>query len=164
MITQESLKEILHYDPVTGIFTWLVAKSMSVKVGMCAGTQVGIGGHVRIKIDGTSYYAHRLAWLYVHGKWPNGDLDHRNVVKSHNWVANLREATPSQNRANAPLRPDNSSGFKGVYWRPERGLWHAQIRKDGKCYHLGYFAAIEAAAEAYRIAALDLHGEFARAA
>lgn len=162
-LTAERLREVLHYDPETGVFTWLVKTSNRVHVGRVAGTSHKIGYRM-IAIDGHLYYAHRLTWFYMTGKWPNAALDHGNLDKDDNRFANLREATMSQNLANTRARSDNTSGLKGVGWDERRGKWMARITTRGKRRHLGRFDCPAAAHLAYVVAAHKHFGEFARSA
>jgi hypothetical protein len=154
MINQVELKELLHYDPATGIFTWLVAPAKSVKVGDVAG-HLQSNGYRKIKIKGRLYLAHRLAWFYVHGQWPANQIDHRNHVRDANWIDNLREATTMQNGCNMRT---NTSGVAGVAWHKAKSKWQAQTKVAGKSKHLGYFANIDDAAEARRVAELKYFG------
>lgn len=157
MITQKRLKELLHYDPITGLFTWLVANSNRVKVGDVAGA-LGDHGRILIRVDGVLYKAHRLAWLYMTGKWPNPEADHEDTDASNNKWLNLREANRSQNNCNKKNRKDNTSGYKGVYQDKRRSKWMARI--NGK--FLGYFNTSQGAHAAYCAAAQKYHGQFAR--
>jgi hypothetical protein len=160
MLTQARLKELLHYDPATGIFTRLVAAGNNrIKVGDAAGS-LSSSGYQYIKTDGGNYSAHRLAWLYVHGVWPTNMLDHINGIKDANWIDNLREATNAQNMANQGKRITNTSGFKGANWNKRKGKWEAQISIRGKPKHLGYFTTPEEAGEAYQAAAREYHQDF----
>lgn len=152
-LTQARLKELLHYDPVTGLFTRRVTVSSSL-----AGTVVGnvsVRGYVRIMIDYESYFAHRLAWLYMTGEWPAEDLDHADRVRSNNRWLNLREATRQHNLQNSSVRTDNTSGLKGVGRHKNR--WRAQIQHDGKNHYLGLYATKEAAHGAYLNAKRQMH-------
>jgi hypothetical protein len=133
--------------------------AQSVQVGDVAGS-LNRQGYIRIAIDYKYYLAHRLAWLYVYGEWPSGRLDHRDLDRANNRIANLRPATDMQNCANAKRRVDNSTGFKGVSTR--QGRYIAQINRDGRRICLGRFDTPEAAHEAYKAAALKHFGEFAR--
>jgi hypothetical protein len=108
MLTAERLRELLHYDPDTGVFTWLRVKGRRVRVGALSGKANG-GGYFQIGVDGRIYYAHRLAWLYVHGEWPVASIDHVNCDRCDNRLANLRPATKAQNAANARKRTDTSA-------------------------------------------------------
>lgn len=157
MITAEKVRDLFHYDPSTGIFTrktdsWWGEK----KVGCLS------HGYLVIRVNnGKKYAAHRLAWLYVYGSFPEKDLDHINGDRSDNRIENLREASGSENSMNRRNRSDNTSGKKGVVWHGIQNKWQAQICSDGKNRCLGYFHDIEEAAHAYNKAAIKLHGEFA---
>jgi hypothetical protein len=156
-LTQARLKEVLQYDPETGAFFQRAVTSSRVRIGDRAGSDNG-SGYRRISVDGRSYYAHRLAWIYVFGHFPDGELDHKNHNRSSCRIADLREATPRQNKANSKARKHNRSGLKGVSKRYHR--WRAAIRFNGKSVFLGSFATPEAAHAAYCYVAKRLHGEF----
>ena len=114
-LTPERLRQVLHYDPETGIFTWRVSTSHRVKVGAAAGCLHKCDGRIYISIDGRKYMAHRLAWFYVHGAWPPAGIDHRDGVASHNWIDNLRPATQAENMQNLhAAHRDSGTGFLGV--------------------------------------------------
>jgi hypothetical protein len=106
-------------------------------------------------VDGKNYQHHRLAWLYVHGAFPPADLDHRDGVRTNNRLANLREATRSENCQNAAKRNDNTSGFTGVW--PVGKRWRAKVAVDGVERHAGYFATKELAQAAYLATKAELH-------
>ena len=156
-LTAERLRERLSYCPETGVFRWLGARQN--KGSITGGLH---NGYCRIKIDGRKYYAHRLVWLYVHGCWPRGDIDHRNGVRDDNRLANLREATESENSRNAKRRSNNTSGFKGANWCSREAKWRAQIDVGRRKINLGYHDTPEAAHAAYRAAAKKHFGAFAR--
>jgi len=164
-LTQERLKELLSYDPLTGVFLWLQDRG-----GKRAGDEAGCKkrNYVVISVDDIIYRAHHLAWFYVTGRWPDPFVDHRDLNKHNNAWNNLREATKSQNQANIGLIKSNKSGLKGAsrYRAGERygKGWQATIQKDGKTIFLGHFATKEEAHEAYVAAASSIFGEFARAA
>lgn len=159
-LSYELLRELLAYDPDTGIFTWKVDVARNVKAGSVAGSTVGIG-YRNIRIYRLAYRAHRLAWLFMTGKWPIDMIDHINGVRDDNRFANLREATCEQNRRNSGKHAASGSGFKGVSWKEGRG-WRAYIHVQGKQRHLGYFSTPGKAHAAYVAAAKKYHGEFAR--
>jgi hypothetical protein len=157
-LTAERLREVLSYDPETGIFRWLY-DHCSVKAGDVAGCPEA-KGYLRISVDGRRYKAHRLAWLHYFGVWPDKQVGHRNTIKSENWIDNLREGGNAQNCANAETPKNNSTGFKGVARSGER--FAAGIKVNYRRAHLGSFDTPEEAAAAYDAAAIQAWGEFAR--
>lgn len=160
MLTAQRLRELLHYDPLTGVFTRLVRTSNSVQVGDRAGSQMS-KGYRQVSVDGENHYEHRLAWLHYYGVWPQGEIDHRDRVRHHNWIENLRDATGTQNQGNqVELRSNNSTGFKGVSYHKKTRRYRAIITKRGKQVALGYFETPEQASKAYQAAALKYFGEF----
>ena len=159
MLTRERLYQLFHYDSETGVFTRRISCGNRALAGSIA-NGVNAHGYVSIMIDGRRYYGHRLAWLYVHGEWLPRGLDHKDTIRSHNWISNLRVATQRQNVGNSRLRRTSSSGFKGVYWHQKAGRWAAQIAGE----YLGLFDTPEDAHAAYTMAAKRHFGEFARAA
>lgn len=160
-LTAERLRQLLEYDPETGKFTWKVSTSSRVFKGMLAGT-AHIKGYITIGLDKKNYLAHRLAWLYMTGKWPPDQIDHINGDRSDSCFSNLRLATHAENMRNSKLNKNSSSGVKGVYWSTEKKIWVARIYVDNCAIHLGLFTDIEDAATAYEKAAKEHFGEFAR--
>jgi hypothetical protein len=152
----ERLRELLHYAPETGLFYWRVSRG-SVAAGIQAGKPHS-DGYVLISIDGVTHYAHRLAWLYVHGEHPARQIDHRNQNRSDNCIANLRQASHPENARNSSRR--NRSDFKGVY--RQRSKWAARICVDRRFIYIGLYSTPEEAAAAYDEAARLHYGEFAR--
>jgi len=161
-LTAERLRELLSYDPDTGLFHWRRQKGRA-SAGDKAGRFSFTHGYIDIGIDGCLYRAHRLAWLYIYGKWPT-EMDHINGVRNDNRLVNLRQCTVSENRSNRGASPRNTSGFKGVSKRANDGKWIAQIKKNGKVTWLGSFDDPAEAHAAYCKAAKVIHGEFARTA
>lgn len=160
-LTQDRLKELLHYDPETGVFTRRIARSGARGgIGAVAGS-THYDGYKRISIDGKLYQSHRLAWLYTHGTWPADMVDHINGVAGDNRLTNLREATQIQNMANVGKPSNNTSGYKGVSWHKRDKKWRAQINHQDKQKHLGHFTTPEEAHAAYCAAASALYGDFA---
>ena len=132
------LREVLDYAPESGVFTWKVSRS-NVVAGTVAGN-LHKNRYLYISIDRKRYRAHRLAWLYVHGKWPEGVIDHIDRVPSNNAIANLRDTTHQQNSQNMSVFKNNTSGIPGVHWNRIAKKWHAQIKHKRKCIYLGCFA------------------------
>jgi hypothetical protein len=152
MLTVERLKYRLTYEPSSGIFRWNNAPS-GRKSGEIAGSRHR-KGYCQIMIDGKPYLAHRLAWLYVHGRWPKDQIDHKNGVKDFNPITNLREVG---NRANQQNQVRHRNGrLPGASFHKSVGRWIARYRTDGKLHHLGYFDTEQEAHEAY-LSALEEH-------
>ena len=154
MLTQARLKELLSYDPLTGEFTNLKSGRGRKPIGAVVGSTSN-SGYTTSMVDGKNYQHHRLAWLYVHGSFPPADLDHRDGVRANNRLANLREATRSENCQNAARRNDNTSGMTGVWSVGKR--WRAKVCVDGRERHVGYFPTKEIARAAYLAAKAELH-------
>lgn len=152
-LTQENLKEILDYNPNTGVFYWKVGK----KTGQVCG-KPNVRDYVYMHILGKAYSGHRLAWFYMTGKWPKNQIDHINRIKSDNRFQNLRDVTRSQNLMNKTKYSNNKSGFKGVSYRKP---WSVSITYDGVINTLGHFENKEEAARVYDKAAIEHHGQFA---
>lgn len=154
-LTAEYLRCILSYDPKTGAFTWHAPRP-KIRVGDIAGTP-GDEGYIIIKIDAKSYKAHRLAWLYMTGRWPKDQIDHENREKSDNRFDNLRERDNAGNCWNQGIRKNNTSGFKGVHWCKGKRKWQAAIGVRMKKIHLGFFDDLQKAGRAYLDAAARYH-------
>jgi len=160
-ISAERLRELVDYDPKTGILTRKVRTSNRVHVGDRVGTVVG-NGYRLARIGGHLASEHQFAWLYVHGVWPDHWIDHINGVITDNRICNLRRSTQSQNAGNSKRSKANTSGYKGVY--KKRGKWSADIKCGKNRERLGVFETPTEAHAAYCEAAERLFGEFARAA
>lgn len=144
MITQKELKSILHYDPVTGILTWLKRLSYSIKVNDEAGC-ADKDGYINIGIKGKLYKAHRLAWLYMTGFFPKEDIDHINHITGDNSFKNLRAVSHAENLKNQKLHKNNISGYTGIYQSKGDKKWEVEIKVDGKTKYLGRFRNLEEA-------------------
>ena len=159
MLTVERLKELLNYDSDSGIFMWRVPRR-GIRLSKPAGT-LDAKGYVIIFVDGQSYKAHRLAWLYVHGEWPPDQIDHINLIKDDNRIANLRPATNLQNTRNRVTgNRGSTSQYLGVSWNTAKGKWMAQIGlkgTNGGTRYLGLFDTEKAAHAAYLEAKSLLH-------
>ncbi len=161
----ERLNEILDIEPWSGLMFWKNVSSRRAKAlnGKEAGT-LNCHGYVQIGIDGRNYRRSRLMWFYVHRVWPKEEVDHENLKKDDDRIANLREATYSQNMYNRPCPKNNSTGHKGVDWRPKKSRFRARITAEGKTITVGHFLTLRDAIVARETAQLKHHGEFARAA
>jgi hypothetical protein len=147
-LTQEKLKKQLHYNLTTGLFTRKVSNSNSVKIGDIAGSVHSDTGYLRIWINGKSYFAHRLAYLYMEGSFPPEQTDHRNHNRLDNRWVNLRLTSHQENQKNRSISANNKSGFNGVSWHKDRNKWVANIRINGKQKNLGYFKELAEAIDA----------------
>ena len=146
MLTQARLKEVLHYETTTGVFTSLQKRS-NTKIGDVVGCK-NSDGYLVASIDGKLHYMHRLAIVYVLGNLDeNQQVDHRNQNRSDNSLDNLRVVSHRENSMNHTLRSTNKSGFVGVSWDKARQKWIASITINGKAINLGGFTTIEEAAE-----------------
>jgi hypothetical protein len=154
-LTQARLKELFRYESETGEFFWRVNKG-TAKAGDRVECIDGHGYSI-IGVDGRNYAGHRLAWIYMFGYFPK-ELDHKDRDRSNNRVANLRDATRSRNRANAKMKSNNQSGFKGV--SQYGSSWRAYIGYNSKVIALGTFSTPEEAHAAYCRAGRELYGEF----
>lgn len=159
ILTAETLKELVIYDPETGMFTSKVGRR-GVKKGTVLGCKNPILGYVVVGIDGGRFYAHRLAFLYMTGSWPESEIDHRNGIRDDNSWVNLRSSTSSQNKQNKKCRTDSRTKYKWVTFHPRTGKFRAMVRKNGKKFDLGLYPCPENAHCAARSLAKILHGEF----
>lgn len=154
-LTADRLRELLHYDPCTGVFTRLVSLSHRTKVGDVAGVEHG-NGYLRINVDAQRYFAHRLAWLYMTGSWPTGEVDHIDGARGNNRWENLRDVTRSENNQNhRAARSDSRSGLIGVI--KHGPSYRARITVNRKVHLLGVFPTPQAAFGAYLDAKRRLH-------
>ena len=151
----DQLKKYITYDPETGLFLWKLrtedmfcpSKTRSAK-HVCnvwnsrhAGKPTGSksnAGYIVITINSKQIMAHKLAWLYVYGEFPNV-IDHKNQVRCDNRIDNLRKSSYAENNKNASKRVDNKSGVTGVYWHSTNNRWTARINNNKKQVNLGSF-------------------------
>lgn len=152
-LTHARLLELLSYDANTGVFTYRMCRG-----GHAEGSTAGWldkQGYMAILIEGEWFSQQRLAWFYVTGAWPLGEIDHRNGVRHENQFSNLRECTRSENCGN---RKAKYPGFKGLSLSKKPGRFQAMLRDR----YIGTFDSVEEAAAAYDKAATVAYGEFAR--
>lgn len=146
--TREFLLALLAYDPHTGLLVWRIKPSAATKAGSVAGT-LHPQGYIMVHVKHTNYAAHRLAWLFTYGEWPDY-TDHINGVRSDNRITNLRSVTNTENlQAHRKARTDSVAKLLGVCYRKDTGKWQARIQRNGKQKSLGLFASPEAAHAAY---------------
>ena len=166
MLTQKELKKLLHYNPETGIFTWLrrsedmfkgaaptrTANAWNIRFAGTRAGSVGVHGYQQITVLGKNYRVQRLAWLYVYGEFPQAEIDNEDRDKINNCITNLRDVSGAVNSKNCSLPTHNTSGFVGVGWLARMGKWAAKIKVNGKQLHLGTFTNKEDAVEARKVA------------
>jgi hypothetical protein len=147
----DHIRELLKYDPDTGVFTWTTNDKVFKKVrGKVAGT-LHHDGYIDIAINRSKYRGHRIAWLMAEGTDP-GDLqiDHINGIRDDNRRQNLRLVTHSQNA-------HNRRSAKGYHFDSRARKWRASIKLDGKGVCLGYYSTEEEARAAYVEAKAKFH-------
>lgn len=152
-----SLKRRLEYLPLTGVFIRLVSEGGALEDSIAG--SVRLDGYIGISIKSKVYLAHRLAWFYMMGHWPDM-IDHINKIRSDNRWDNLRAVSASFNLMNSDLRKDNTSGFKGINYIPSSNKWLARISYGGRKIHLGRFKTLQEAITARAKAEKDLYGRF----
>ncbi len=164
LITHARLREVLSYDPETGVFTALIDRG-PVKAGDRVGGPT-VAGYTQLTIDGVFYLGHVLAWFYMTKQWPKNKIDHRNNTPGDDWFENLREATDSENNFNRRIQRNNKCGYKGVSFfkgdkYPRKKPCCAEVRAHGKRVWSAYFSTPEEAAEARGEVVKRVHGSFA---
>lgn len=148
-LTAKRLREVLHYDPDTGVFRWRVTLSQRNPAGRIAGCLHKRLGCLYIGVDGVSHKAHRLAWLYMVGRWPEKGIDHIDGDHANNRFANLREATQAENTQNLhAAHRDSSTGLLGVQRRP-CGTYFGALCVKGRRFQTEPFPTPEQAHAAY---------------
>lgn len=157
MLTQERLKELLTYNPVSGVFI-RNTNIHTARIGDVTGS-INELGYVDIYLDGKKYKSHRLVWLYVFGVFPKNEIDHIDHNKTNNAIANLREVTASGNQQNQiKARKNNlSTGVLGVSFKKRDQVYTARITTNYVYKHIGTFKTVEEASDAYIKAKRELH-------
>lgn len=154
-----SIKDLITYNPNTGQFYNLVDRNSRSRKGDILGSVSKYNGYTVLRFNNKIYRAHRLAWFFMTGSFPENDLDHINGDRSDNRFSNLREATRKENTRNTKYR-GGASGYKGVF--PSGKNWRARITVDGKQINLGTFKNISDAVNSYDLAAKLYFGDFAK--
>ena len=122
MITQKQIKELIHYDKDSGVFTWKVDRQNIAKKGMVAGSSAS-DNYLVLTLFNKQYKAHRIAWMYEYGHFPKDNIDHINGNKKDNRIINLRDVTSLINHKNMSIDKRNKSGKTGVTWHKLSKKW-----------------------------------------
>lgn len=138
MITQKELKRQFLYCKKTGLFTRKISNNKRFKIGDIVGSE-NYYGYINVFINGKIYPAHRLAFLYMNGKFPDSQIDHINHIRNDNRWANLRPVSNIENHKNRTKNNNNSSGHSGVSWHKNNCKWQSRISINGKETYLGLF-------------------------
>jgi hypothetical protein len=163
-LTAKRLRQLLHYNPKTGVFRWRVQKRGPIGVGRVAGTLLQANQHRVICINYRKYMASHLACLFMTGRWPNVEMDHKNCKPDDDRWSNLRPANHLQNMHNRSIRlRKNKHTPKGVSWHKPSNKYQVGITINSRWVALGYFDDPEAGHAAYVKAAKAHFGQFARA-
>ena len=167
-LSPEAIRNLFSYEPSTGEIRWKVRSDRDASwnnrlAGKKAGTLKKGYVQIVICIDGKACFfsGQRIAWAHYYGEWPDGEVDHKNHDPSDNSIENLRLASHSQNGCHK-FQTTGKVPFKGVYWMPTKGRFAAQIKRNRQWKWLGLHDCAEDAARAYDLAAIELHGEFAK--
>lgn len=155
-LTQQRLKELLHYDAATGLFRWRHGDAPSKRLPWSMAGRSNEKGYVIIDVDERQYRAHRLAWLYTHGRWPSDQLDHINGFPFDNSIRNLREVDNKQNHENVAVSRGNTTGYRGVSWDKSRQKYLAKVTHNYKTINVGRFNTAEEAGAAAAAKRLEL--------
>jgi hypothetical protein len=133
-ISPQLLREKFTYDPETGLLS---------KSGRRVGWLHPASGYRYVSVNGRQYKEHRVIWAVHFGVWPVGQIDHKNRRRDDNRLANISDASGSQNQENVGVRKDNTSGFRGVTYHAGAGKFMARVYIDRRRVHLGYFDSAE---------------------
>lgn len=161
----EQLRKMFQYNPETGSIVRTAGWEGSGRRKDLVGKEVGNTRYdlcTRVNVDNLDYAKADLAWALHYGVWPSKEIDHIDMNRTNNRIANLRECNRSQNMANTKVRPTSKTGYKGVVFRKNTGKYYAHICHNYKCEYLGTFDTAEAVAAAYDAKAVEYWGDFAR--
>jgi hypothetical protein len=156
-LSQDELQKRVHYDPETGKFTWLPSAGPHGGHAGCEAGTLTSGGYIQIGMNYKSMLAHRLAWLYMTGSWPDCQIDHIDGNRTNNRFSNLRSVNRQQNVLNS-LRKSTTSPYPGVS-RPRNGRFRAMIKSGDKSRVIGYSDSEKEAYALYLMDFAEHHGE-----
>jgi HNH endonuclease len=168
-LTAEVVRDLLAYDPDTGVLRWLPRKNSHFNGRFAdkpAFTAIDGKGYHHGSLLRQSHRAHRVAWLVHYGVWPSGEIDHIDGDRTNNRISNLRDVSRTENGKNLRRRSDNVSGSVGVWFDVRRQKFTAQIKVGADRKHLGYFETLNAAIAARKVAEVEsgYHANHGRAA
>ena len=159
-LDQEMLKSLVSYDGETGVFRWKWNKGASLRrnmqyTGKCCG-HMDKDGYRVLTLVGHNYLAHKLAFLYINGAWPDKEIDHIDGVRENNAFSNLRMVSRHENKRNMKQYANNSSGICGVGWHKQKNKWRSYASDEtGKFRHLGLFDCFDDAVAARNAASRE---------
>lgn len=156
----DTLPSMLRYEPDTGRLYWLERRKgrrFDLPVGNPDTNCRSGKTYLRVKVNYQTYLAHRLIWVLVHGRWPNGDIDHEDGDGTNNVLTNLREVAHVDNQKNMRRSCVNVTGCTGVTWVKSDGKWAARIYKGKSIVGLGYYDKYEDAVAARKLGEVE-HG------
>lgn len=153
--SQEYLRQLLDYDPETGVLTWKArtpemfsadgrdpqwkARNWNSKLeGKEAFNVKSPNGYLASLLNGKRLYAHRVIWAWFHGYWP-GYIDHINGDRADNRLSNLRVTTKVKNQRNVRYTKPSKSGVVGVNWFKQTSKWSVSIGCNGRSVWLGCY-------------------------
>tara|TARA_R110002126_G_scaffold88499_3_gene212068 strand:+ start:735 stop:1241 length:507 start_codon:yes stop_codon:yes gene_type:complete len=142
MIDQETVKKLFYYDAESGMLLWRYGNKRNVKPWQEAKALNG-NGYVCVKIQGKNYPVHRIIWVYVHGTFPEQDIDHKNRIRNDNRLCNLRVVSRTDNCQNISLPSHNKSGHIGVSWFKNHNCWTVYVKVNKKNKWLGYYKNLD---------------------
>lgn len=160
MFNLDLFREYLSYDPETGVFRWIKRPANAVRVGDIAENK-NTDGYCGVRLKGTHVFLHRLAWAFCYGHLPDFQIDHKNLDRGDNRIANLRKSCPTTNSHNRKRPTTNTSGHKSVFWIKRDSRWLAFVVCNGKRHYGGHFKDRDEAIERADRLRESLHGEFA---
>ena len=153
-LTAERARELLDYDPETGVLRWKKSRGGSALSGSVAGSTMRVSGksYRYLSIDGHKFLSHRVIWLMCSGIYPEMEIDHIDGDGLNNRISNLRHVSHSENQKNSRKQSNNTSGVSGVHWNKTANMWQARIKVNGKTLSIGYYKDIIAASNARKAA------------
>lgn len=157
-LTVAELRDALAYDAETGIFRWRHDRASTARAGQIAGSPCHPRGYRFIRVNYSRFLAHRLAWFYVYGEWPAGEVDHVNGKTDDNSIKNLRLATRQQNVWNGAAKSNNAFGMRNI--RPKGSAFFVHFSRGNKRIFNKSYPTLEAAVAVRNSMAVSLHGEF----